>query len=144
MLGICLDATYEAQAAMELERAASAFRPSALADLPAHSGLRDVFVDLLAHPKRPIEERAWRFHQGLAVSVAEEMVRQAALAGATRVGVTGGVALNRVFTAALVGHLRTAGLDVLTHRVVPPNDGGLSLGQAWAGRLSVEAGDSGD
>ncbi len=144
MLGICLDATYEAQAAMELERAASAFRPSALADLPAHSSLRDVFVDLLAHAERPIEERAWRFHQGLAVTVAEEMVRQAALAGATRVGVTGGVALNRVFTAALVGHLRTAGLDVLTHRVVPPNDGGLSLGQAWAGRLSVEAGDSGD
>jgi hydrogenase maturation protein HypF len=144
MLGICLDATYEAQAAMELERAASAFPASARADLPSLGSPRDVFVDLLAHPERPVEERAWRFHQGLAACIAEEMVRQATLAGATRVGVTGGVALNRVFTAALVGRLRAAGLDVLTHRVVPPNDGGLSLGQAWAGRLSVEAGGSGD
>jgi len=144
MLGICLDATYEAQAAMELERAASAWRASAPVDLPTQGGPRDVFVDLLEHPERPIEERAWRFHHGLAASFAEEMVRQAAVAGATRVGLTGGVALNRVFSAALVDRLRAAGLDVLTHRVVPPNDGGLSLGQAWAGRLAVEADGSGD
>jgi hydrogenase maturation protein HypF len=144
MLGICLEATYEAQAAMELERAAAAFRASAPVDLPANRTLRDVFADLLAHPERPVEERAWRFHQGLAASVADEMVRQAALGGATRVGVTGGVALNRVFTPALVARLKAAGLVVLTHRVVPANDGGLSLGQAWAGRLWAEAGGSGD
>jgi hydrogenase maturation protein HypF len=141
LLGICLDTTYEAQAAMELERAASAWRADPRGLEPPGS-LRDVFVDLLAHPGRPIEERAWRFHLGLASGFAQAMIREAALAGTSTVGLTGGVALNRVFTAALVAELRTAGLEVLTHRVVPPNDGGLSLGQAWAGRLAAELPDT--
>ena len=49
----------------------------------------------------------------------------------------GGVALNTLFTGHLARLLGEHGFTLLTHRAVPPNDGGLSLGQAWAARLAA-------
>jgi hydrogenase maturation protein HypF len=97
--------------------------------------LADVFADLLDHPDRSIGERAWLFHQGLAAVFADQLVTAAAAAGATTVGLTGGVMVNRIFTTALIANLEAHALTVLTHHTVPPTDGGLSLGQVWAGRL---------
>jgi hydrogenase maturation protein HypF len=132
MLGLCLQATYEAHAAMALERAAGRAEvvDSVHFDTPAA-----VFEDLLAHPDRPVPERALRFHLGLASVFVSRVADCARAAGTTTVGLTGGVAVNRVFSSALVAGLEADGFTVLTHQVVPPTDGGLSLGQAWAGRL---------
>ncbi len=138
VLGLCLEATYEAHAAMALERAASDWarvrgvpRPEARRpDSPA-----EAFTNLLAHPQRSAGERAWLFHHDLASVFADQLAAAATLAATTTVGLTGGVVVNRIFTAALVADLQARGFTVLTHRVVPPTDGGLSLGQAWAGRL---------
>jgi hydrogenase maturation protein HypF len=96
---------------------------------------RAVFVELLNTAELSVAERAWRFHEGLAAVFANRLDAAATAAGTTTVGVTGGVAVNRLFTTALVTTLTERGYTVLTHQVVPPTDGGLSLGQAWAGRL---------
>lgn len=147
LLGICLEATYEAQAAMELERTAAAWAhgsPRRATSTPdagtggtrgGGGGLAAVVSDLL-DDSRSVGERAWRFHVGLADAFAQVLGAEAARAGTSTVGITGGVAMNRLFTGHLVRLLDQRGLTVLTHRTVPPNDGGLSLGQAWAGRLA--------
>jgi hydrogenase maturation protein HypF len=46
------------------------------------------------------------------------------------VALSGGVFQNRLLFRLTMAALQKEGFDVLTHRLVPPNDGGISLGQA--------------
>ena len=46
-----------------------------------------------------------------------------------RVALTGGCFQNRLLTERAAERLERAGFEVLLHRLVPPNDGGISLGQ---------------
>jgi hydrogenase maturation protein HypF len=54
------------------------------------------------------------------------------------VGLSGGVFVNRVLLAVTSEALARRGLEVLTHRRVPANDGGLSLGQVAVGARTLE------
>ncbi len=136
LLGLCAEASYEAQGPLHLQAAATAWAAARRPDPDDVSAdLRAVFAGL-AGPGS-VGERAWRFHAGLAGVIAGVLADEAARAGTAVVGVTGGVALNTLFTGHLTRLLADRGLALLTHRTVPPNDGGLSLGQAWAGRLGV-------
>jgi len=67
-----------------------------------------------------------RFHVGLA----EGAVRVAQAAGLPRVVLTGGCFQNRLLLSLVRQGLESAGFTVYSHGLVPPNDGGLSLGQA--------------
>ncbi len=75
---------------------------------------------------RRLEQTAARFHVGLA----EAIVRVAQAAGLPRVVLTGGCFQNGLLLSLATRRLEEAGLAVYSHRLVPPNDGGLSLGQA--------------
>jgi hydrogenase maturation protein HypF len=66
-----------------------------------------------------------RFHNALV----DGMIAVARAAGAPRVALTGGCFQNRLLTERAAGRLERAGFEVLLHRLVPPNDGGISLGQ---------------
>ncbi len=73
---------------------------------------------------------AARFHRGLATAMVEIAQQVRSNTGTSTVGCSGGVFQNATLTSAVTARMGAAGFRVLTHRQVPPNDGGLALGQA--------------
>ncbi len=69
--------------------------------------------------------RSARFHNALVAGIAAV----ARFAGSSRVALSGGCFQNRFLLERSREHLTAAGFEVLTHRLVPPNDGGIALGQ---------------
>jgi hydrogenase maturation protein HypF len=129
---------YEAQAAMELEALAEpgadhvypvAFRHREGRIVVSTSDLvRAVVEDLLAGTKP--ERIAARFHVTLADVIARVCAMIRERTGLGRAALSGGVFQNMRLLQASVDRLEQAGFEVYTHHQVPPNDGGLALGQA--------------
>ena len=101
--------------------------------------LRAVAIDERARGGGDPGALAWACHDTLARSPAALAGQVCAELGARTVGLSGGVFVNRVLLAATVGHLRALGLEPLTHRQVPANDGGLALGQVAVGVQHLRA-----
>lgn len=80
---------------------------------------------------------AARFHAGLARAVADLAARLARAQRLDTVALSGGVFQNRALYERVAGLLRERGLAVLGHRLVPANDGGLSLGQAAVAAMRI-------
>jgi hydrogenase maturation protein HypF len=134
--------TYEGQAAIELEAAAERAPGGAgtypfsiehegnlvrLDPAPMWAALLD---DLSAGTKTPVV--AARFHRGLAEALCNLAFDLAHHHRVDTVALSGGVFQNRTLFEAVCNGLRQRDLAVLSHRAVPPNDGGLALGQAAA------------
>jgi hydrogenase maturation protein HypF len=139
LLGVCETMNYEGQAAMQLE--ALARRHGPLTADPRLFALRHEsagsVLDLLPLAARLADERdaargAALFHAVLAQALADWVTAAAAAGGLSTVALGGGVFLNALLSRQLAAHLRQRGLRVLEARQAPVNDGGLSLGQAWA------------
>jgi hydrogenase maturation protein HypF len=83
-----------------------------------------------------------RFHETLARGVAELCRRGREDHGLGAVALTGGCFQNRRLTERCARLLAAAGFEVLLHARVPPNDGGVALGQAAVAscRLAGEEG----
>jgi hydrogenase maturation protein HypF len=138
LLGVCHEATYEAQAAMELEALARQSElkvPERSEAHPAPNTVKDLFIDLVVGLRagREVAELADGFHWALA-RICAAAVR------AKTIGLTGGVFANKLFTKYLVAALAERGIATVQHRLVPCNDGGLALGQAYAGYLKLGGG----
>jgi hydrogenase maturation protein HypF len=139
LLGVRHHVSYEAQAAVELE--ALARSATTAVDLPmrvtdgtlCHTELVAALVEGV-HAGLPRAGLALGFHRALAAAATELVVRAAHDCEVETVGLTGGVFANRLLLEEMRARLGAAGLLVLTHRRVPANDGGLSLGQAVVGR----------
>jgi hydrogenase maturation protein HypF len=127
---------FEGQAAMELEfeadRHAGGSYPFAIdrekeSTIVNLSGLvRSILRDLgNAVPRSTI---AGRFHN----TMVEIIVSVARLSDEDKVALTGGCFQNKLLTELAVIRLREEGFKVYWHQRVPPNDGGLALGQLAA------------
>ncbi|MDD6790386.1 MAG: carbamoyltransferase HypF [Lachnospira sp.] len=75
---------------------------------------------------------AWLFHAALARITAEEVLQETQETGIRSVALSGGSFQNTLLTRILENRLVSADLTVLRHHLIPPNDGGISLGQAIA------------
>jgi tRNA A37 threonylcarbamoyltransferase TsaD len=72
-----------------------------------------------------------RFHNGVVAFLAEAGAQLAEQAAVGVVALSGGCFQNRRLTEGLTSALEARGFEVLTHSLVPANDGGIALGQAW-------------
>jgi hydrogenase maturation protein HypF len=131
LLGVRHRVSYEGQAAVELEWLAG--------DVAAEPYRCALDGGVIAGPQlvaaahddhragRPAAEIAAAFHEGVAAAA----VRACAQAGEPRLVVlSGGSFQNLRLLRSVRAGLETLGFRVLTHRIVPPNDGGISYGQA--------------
>jgi len=123
--------TYEGQAAVELEQLAgettAAPYPCSVEDGVVRGSdlVRAANDDLVAGRAR--EEIAAAFHEGVAAAAIELC---AAAAEPRNVVLSGGTFQNRRLLRTVRDGLEERDFRVLTHRLVPPNDGGISFGQA--------------
>jgi hydrogenase maturation factor HypF (carbamoyltransferase family) len=85
-------------------------------------------VDELLH-NHPASAIAHRFHLTLACIIADICRALSARTGITPIVLSGGVFMNVLLLRETRRRLADAGLQVFSHHQVPPNDGGLSLGQ---------------
>ena len=76
---------------------------------------------------------ARRFHSTMVDAIARVCDRLRAETGLDAVVLSGGVFLNALLTAEATARLEGEGFRVYRHRQVPPNDGGLCLGQLAVG-----------
>ena len=141
ILGIRHTVTYEAQGAMELEAVADAtcrdgyeFAVSAGEEIifdPAPVW-RAMIADWQRRTALPIISA--RFHRAVAALIVAACRIARERTNIAQVALSGGVFQNVLLLAWAKSALEENGFHVLTHRLIPPNDGGLALGQAIVGR----------
>ncbi|BAT55776.1 hydrogenase maturation protein HypF [Nostoc sp. NIES-3756] len=144
-IGICPEkCSYEGQAAIALEAIADIHtlnNPKEIGIYPFHFSFSDniycidpcpMWQLLLNDLKQQIPQQviAAKFHLSLANAIVETVknLRQQNLFN--QVALTGGVFQNRLLSQLVTKQLQTLKINVLTHSLVPTNDGGISLGQA--------------
>jgi hydrogenase maturation protein HypF len=147
LLGVRHEASYEAQAAIELEWIATTHRHQARPyrfagrddEIDPAPVLRALVNDLRAG--QPVGAMAAGFHLAVARLIAETATRLREATGIRRVALSGGVFQNVLLLTLVKAELAARDMVVLTHRLIPPNDGGLALGQAAvAGRAQAQTG----
>jgi len=151
LLGLCWEASHEAQAAIALENAAvqgaTGQAPYVASVRAGQVPLAPLFAQLVDDLRagRSTADMAWRFHRTVA-QMAVDMARYTQTHSTTTpacntVALSGGVWQNRLLLELTVPLLRAAGFEVLLPRSVPANDGGIAYGQAAiaAARLASSA-----
>jgi hydrogenase maturation protein HypF len=153
LAGVRQEINYEAQAAIELENlvradqldaysfefthdasanteggSSPAARVSRITQIDPSPAIQAVVADVRS--ALPWGIIATRFHNGVALMIRDICVQLREESSLNEIALSGGVFQNVALLARLVPLLREAGFTIYTHRVVPPNDGGLSLGQA--------------
>jgi hydrogenase maturation protein HypF len=140
LLGICCERTYEGEPAIKLEAAAGGGDPNRLrlkTSIRSVNGMKVVdtsrllvdIIDALRNsvPRKQIAAAAQR---ALAEGLAEIAIDVASAKGIKIVGGSGGVFYNRAITAIVRKSVEEVGLKFIQHELLPPGDGGISVGQA--------------
>jgi hydrogenase maturation protein HypF len=139
LAGLCTTATYEGQAAAELEAAATRCGERGAYPLPLVTSADGLLLDArptilaAAHDAQRDADPsriAARFHRGLAGALAAACAQLAERHGLDKVALGGGVWVNRLLLELTTTALESRGLRVIVPELLPPGDGGLAYGQA--------------
>jgi hydrogenase maturation protein HypF len=145
LAGLCQKVSFEGQAAMELEFSLAGLEtdeaypfkmagPDPSGGAPFILDWQPVVEGVLADLKRglPVGLISAKFHNALV----EMIIGAARRVGEHQVALTGGCFQNRYLTERAVRRLEQEGFRAYWHQRVPPNDGGIALGQILAARRS--------
>jgi hydrogenase maturation protein HypF len=152
LVGLRSCVSYEGQAAIELEAAAASVDDD---DVPVYGMDVDLEGGTVSLDPAPLVARLWReraagtapavmsagFHAGFAHAVVRATAHLADRHELDTVALSGGVFQNRRLSRIVTNGLEEMGLEVLVHRRLPPNDGGISIGQAAVAAATIDAGD---
>jgi hydrogenase maturation protein HypF len=143
LLDLCHTNTFEGEAAMTLQYAAES-APSGIKPLPiaitkgepSRLDWRPAIREMVERIREghPAAHLAKAFHQTLAQGWAQLVVKTISLPDPSVI-LTGGCFQNKLLSELCVSTLRSHGIEPLLHKDVPPNDGGIALGQLYAASL---------
>ena len=159
LAGVRQHADYEAEAAIELESLALS-APAPVANAPRYAfDIKDLGSDepVIADPRpvitavasdvlagEPISLVALRFHTAVSDLIADLAERCREQTGLERVALGGGVFQNALLLDKAHHALTDRGFTVLRPRLLPPNDGGIALGQILVGASAQPQTQQGD
>lgn len=136
IIGLTSDATYEGEPAVMLEMCADDVEDGAYSfdiagspiEISAAPVVAAIVEDIDGGTPKPIISA--RFHNAVTEMVVEVCRRLRKSEGLSQVALTGGCFQNVRLIERTTRRLEAEGFSPLIHRLVPPNDGGISLGQA--------------
>lgn len=134
LAGVRQKVNYEGQAAIEFEAMADSAEAGMYAfgvesgQVRVRGAVEALVKDVMAGIS--VSKISARFHNGLAESVRETVLKISDETSLRSVVLSGGVWQNITLLRRTLSLLRNDGFEVYIHREVPTNDGGLSLGQA--------------
>ena len=147
LAGLAPSVTYEAEAALKLESLAAGaawpgvgLTPYAIVTRGGNTPLvidwRGLVTSIVAAVRGavPAADIAAGFHAATVRMIVDTCTLLRGHGAGHLVGLTGGVFQNTLLVERSLDALHAAGFEVLTHHAVPPNDGGLALGQVVLGR----------
>ncbi|WP_427112099.1 carbamoyltransferase HypF [Megasphaera sueciensis] len=152
ILGICRSSTFEGEASMALQFAAERWKKkhkepellhrydlklqNGIFYLPTNGLVRHMVEGVLA--RWPVGCLAYIFHRTLADMIIKACKKVRADTGITTAALSGGVFQNRLLLRMCDKGLQDYEFRVLKHSLLPPNDGGISLGQAVAAMQYIQ------
>lgn len=138
LIGIRDEISYEGQAAMELESFCASGIKERYKFCIYKEGMefiidpQEIFIEIIKDLKEGIDKKimAAKFHNTVAEFTLNLCGKIRKNSGINKIALSGGVFQNKYLTEKVVSLLEDKGFKVYTQRKVPPNDGGISLGQA--------------
>jgi hydrogenase maturation protein HypF len=138
LIGMRDEINYEGQAAMELESLCVSGIKERYKFCIYKKGKefiidpQEIFIDLIEDLKKGIDKKvmAAKFHNTVAEFTLNLCGKIKENSGINKIALSGGVFQNKYLTEKVVSLLEDKGFKVYIQRKVPPNDGGISLGQA--------------
>lgn len=137
LIGIRDEISYEGQAAMELESFCASGTKERYKFCIYKEGMefiidpQEIFIEIIKDLKEGIDKKimAAKFHNTVAEFTLNLCGKIRENSGINKIALSGGVFQNNYLTEKVVSLLEDKGFKVYTQRKVPPNDGGISLGQ---------------